>query len=151
MGREGSGGPSGEPGGVGRARRGREALPKGEDGVRRPSWRSRKGREALLEGGWVWEARLENREGAGGPSRWPGVRKPSQKCRKETAVPHEGQEGVRSPTGGLGRVRRPSWKTERSRESLLESQEGLGGPREVGSPSRRAGKGQEALPESREG
>ena len=149
-GQEELGSPSRKPGGVGRAGRGWEAFLKGADGVSRPSRRARKGQEALLEGGKVWEALLENWEGARGPSGWPGGYKPSQKGWEETAVPHGGRDGLRSPPGGRAGVRRPSWRVERIWESLPESTKGLGGPGEVGSPSRRAGRGQEALPERRE-
>ena len=107
------GGLSGEPEGVGRAGRGREAFLKGEGGVSRPSRRAGKGREALLEGERVWEALLENRDGVGGPIRVA--------------------RGVGNLLKGMGGDSSPSWRQ--------------GGVEKL---SRRARKGQEALPEIRE-
>ena len=70
---EGSGGPTEEPGGVGRARRGREALQKGMGGVGRPSWRAGMGWEAFLKG-TRRVGRLSRRGRKGGKAQQKGGR-----------------------------------------------------------------------------
>ena len=167
----------GPPGGLGvveRDRRGWEGLPEGREEsvvlpvgpgrVGSPSRRARSDREALSEG----------REGTGGPPEGPGgvgmpsrrigrsqeaqpkcrgVRKPFEKGREESGVPHRGWEGrkalpesrewlggpgeVRSPSERDGMIGRPTKRTGRGQEALLESQEGLGGQGKVVSLSRR--------------
>ena len=82
-------------------------------GVSRPSWRAGKGREALLEGERVWEALLENRDGAGGPFRWPGGLETFPK----------GMEGDSSPSRRQGGVEKPSRRARRGQEALPENRE----------------------------
>ena len=61
--------------------------------------------------------------------------------------------GNGSPSQRLGGFAKPLWRTGRGQEALLEDKEELGvtsgEPGEVGSPSRRAGKGQEGREGSR--
>ena len=118
MGWEELGGPSGESEGVGRAGRGWEAFLKGAGGVSSPSWRDGKGREALLEGERVWEALLENWDGAGGPFGWPGGLETFPKGMGGDSVPHGGREGLRSPPGGPEGVKRPFRRAGRDREGM---------------------------------
>ena len=88
----------------------------------------------------------EGREASGGPYGWLGVWKPTQKGQEESGVPHGVQEGSQAPPGGPGGVKRPSWWEGRGLGALLESREGLRGPKEVGSLSERARSGREAHP-----
>ena len=122
----GSGGPSGEPGGVGRsfwrAGRGREGRKRlgvsleGLAGVMRPS---RKGREEL-----------------GGLPGEPGrVRRPSRRVRKGREV----QERLAVPPIGPEGFGRPSWRAWWGREALPEDREESGGMEGVGSPPRGLG------------
>ena len=72
-------------------------------GVSRPSQRAGKGREALLEGERVWEALLENREGARDPFGWLGGLETFSK----------GMGGDSSPSQRQGGVEKPSWRVGR--------------------------------------
>ena len=113
MGWEELGGPSGEPEGIRRAGRGREAFLKGKGGVSRSSRRAGKGQEAFLEGERVWKALLENRDGAGGPFGWP---------RGLETFP-KGMGGDNGPSQRQGGVEKPSRRARRGREALPESRE----------------------------
>ena len=158
-----------------RARRGREALPKGAEGVGRPFWRVRWARE-------VWERSGVHPEGMGRDKR------PSCRVRKGQEAFAEGLEGSGDPpkeSGLLGRpgkvgspsrragrgkegrkkleilprewggFRRPFWRARRVREDIQEGQEGSVGPfkgtKRVGRSSQRARRNRESLPECREG
>ena len=127
---------------------GRKALPEsrewlgGPGEVRSPSKRAGRGQEALLE----------SQEGLGGQGK---VGSPSQRA-------ESGQDTLQIGMGGVGGPSRRAWM---GWEALLESREGLGGPLKRGGKSlqafpvcrkgslvpRRAGSGQEALPEGWEG
>ena len=147
--REGSGGPSREPGLVGRAGRGQVPLPEGWEGSGGPPIWTVGGLEALQKGP----------EGVRSPSRWPGGvgrgRKTLPKSQERVgragrvweslpeALP-EGWEGSGGPPEGPGVVRRPSQRAGRGWEALLK---GVG---RVETPYRRAGRGWEALLESQE-
>ena len=64
------------------------------------------------------------------------------------------QEVSREPSGGLGGVGRPTWRSGSCQKAHLEVQEGaggpLGGPGVVRRPIQRCGRGREALPLGRE-
>ena len=62
----------------------------------------------------------------------------------------KGREELEGPPGRPGWVDRPSKRTGRGWEALLESWEGSGRKEEDGRPLQRAGKGHESLPESQE-
>ena len=141
MRREGSGGPPGGLGGVGRpfrrAKKGPETLLKGWkwsggysgglEGVGRSSGRDSRGRKVFPEG---WECRA----GAGNPSGGSGgVGRPFQRARgiwegqqMSGDPPKDGRERLRSPLGGLGRVRRPSRRVGKHLEAHLEGQQESG-------------------------
>ena len=151
-----------------RAKRSWKSL-MGAGRVGRPFWRVGKGlegpsRELARVGrdGRGWESLLEGRERSGGPPRWTGlIRRPFlqsreglggllERVRKSWQALPEGREGLEGPTSG--RVR--SGGSPAGRVGLGGLPGGLGrigspqeGPEGVRRPSRKAGRGREAIPE----
>ena len=128
-GREGSGGPPGALGGVGRPSwwdgRGGESLQ--ECRVRKPFCRARQ----------CWEAAPDGQERLRGPFGSLGGLDALPKGPGEVGSPLRGLGVVVMPSQKSGRVRRPTWREGRSWEALLESREELGWVGEVGRPYRK--------------
>ena len=166
---EGSRGPGKVESFFWRAEKSQETLQKGVGGVWSPCRRAGMGLETLEEGregsgvssgdhggvrraGRGWESLPEGREGSGGPSGdLEGVGRTSQKVERVWEAFSEGWERLEALQKGEGGVESSSWKARDMSGGLKEGREELGGPsREPGGDSR-AGRGREALLQSREG
>lgn len=127
-------------------------------GVWKPSQKGQEESRVPSRGQEWLQGTLEGRKGSRGPPGvLGGVRKPFWRAgigcegRERSGTPPRGQEGSGGPTGWLKGDGSPSWRPRRGRESpkkgrkeweaLQESWEGLGGPGEVKSPSRKTGMG----------
>ena len=98
----------------------------------RPSWRTGRG----------WEALLESQKELGHPPGRPGwVRRPSWRARWDQEV----RKRMGGPPRGLGGVGKPCHRDRKCREAISEVREwsgvSPGGPEGVARPSQRAGKG----------
>ena len=121
-------GSSTEPGGVGRAGRGWDALPE----VRKGSGRTGGIGSHPQEGREDWEAFLEVWERSGDPSGWLGVLEALPTGVGRFGSPTLGPGGVTRPSWRAGRGQWPFWKAGRGREGreswefLPEGREELG-------------------------
>ena len=117
-------------------------------GVRRPIWRSKRGREAHPE---VWKAHSEARVGLAGPQGgWGGRESLPVDCEWSRGPPRR-LGGVGRPTPGAGGVGRPTRWSRRGREALSMGWEVSGSPsvgsKGIGRLTQRSGKVREAHPE----